>query len=366
MATKDKKILPDDPPTGTGVQGEVATQSPQTQPATTTPTVVQGEQKSIVGTTNSDGETIQNEAGDFSIRDNKNLWSRALQNVDDTAIQGVINDVQQSSGRPTQALSMHDPLAKLGQKVTGQVEANQAAQAKAQKEAEEKEAERLAMRDIRQALEEQYHIESDEERAAREKNERRAKLFASIGDGISALSDMYFSTQGAPMVHDPASGMSERLRQRYEKLDAERKANEAAYQHEYLRQLEQMRRDKKDAAAAALEAEYRRSQIDANKALAEQRGMQARNSTTRTDAYADSIENRNANNTRRTDAYVSGVENQNKNRDARTQQAAQRAANSGRGGRSTGSGTRRRTGRGNTSGTQTRNNGGLGTNPRGL
>ena len=37
MATKEKKILlPDDPPTGTGVQGEVATQSPQTQPAAMT------------------------------------------------------------------------------------------------------------------------------------------------------------------------------------------------------------------------------------------------------------------------------------------------------------------------------------------
>lgn len=368
MATKNNP-LPVRPDDNFGQQGKIGqARQPQAQTPNAPDDVTSQPQTPapVVGSTNSDGETIQNEEGDFSIRDNKNLWSRALQNVDDTAIQGVINDVQQSSGRPTRALSMHDPLANLNQKVAGQVEANQAAQEKAQKEAEEKEAERLSIRDMKEALEKQYHIESDAERAAREKNERRAKLFASIGDGISALSDLYFSTQGAPMVHDPASGMSERLRQRYEKLDAERKANEAAYQREYLRQLEQMRRDKKDAAAAALEAEYRRSQIDANKALAEQRGMQAHNSTTRTDAYVDSVKNRNANNTRRTDAFVSRTENQNQNNNARTQLAAQRAANSGRGGRSTGSGTRRRTGRGNTSGTQTRNNGGLGTNPRGL
>lgn len=370
MATKNNP-LPVRPDDNFGQQGKIGqARQPQAQTPNAPDDVTSQPQTPapVVGSTNSDSETILNEEGDFTMPKHQSTYD-FIQNLSPDIV-GAVNQAVRDAGRaveasrrPTSALGLRDPLNNgLAQRVQTQAEENK----KKQDERDEAEAERLSFEQMREALRKEYGIESDEERAAREKNERRAKLFASIGDGISALSDLYFSTQGAPMVHDPASGMSERLRQRYEKLDAEYKANEAAYQREYRRQLEQMRRDKKDAAAAALEAEYRRSQIDANKALAEQRGMQAHNSTTRTDAYVDSVKNRNANNTRRTDAFVSRTENQNQNNNARTQLAAQRAANSGRGGRSTGSGTRRRTGRGNTSGTQTRNNGGLGTNPRGL
>lgn len=347
MATKDKKILlPDDPPTGTGVQGEVATQSPQTQPAQSWDDEYEAEER--------EGRS-QQVAPPTGVSDGQLSTGEQAKREIAIAKQAKRGDIGTENPLIAEMPTSAEQQRRLS--IPGIIGI---------KPPSDDQQQQFTLSGIREALKKQYHIESDAERAAREKNERRAKLFASIGDGISALSDMYFSTQGAPMVHDPASGMSERLRQRYEKLDAERKANEAAYQHGYLRQLEQMQRAKKEAAAAALEAEYRRSQIDANEALAGLRGIQARNSTTRTDAYADSIENRNANNTRRTDAFVSRTENQNQNNNARTQLAAQRAANSGRGGRSTGSGTRRRTGRGNTSGTQTRNNGGLGTNPRGL
>ena len=40
--------------------------------------------------------------------------------------------------------------------------------------------------------------ETEEQKAKREKRERREKLFAAIGDGLSALSNVYFTTKGAP------------------------------------------------------------------------------------------------------------------------------------------------------------------------
>lgn len=311
MATKEKKILlPDDPPTGTGVQGEVATQSPQTQPAATTTPTWEDEY---------DNEEKEATTGKQA--------ERELDTAKLAAIRGV-------PGIHTPSSLLTTSTEEKPQ-ITGGI-----------KPPSDDMQQRFTLSGMREALEKQYHIESDAERAAREKNERRAKLFASIGDGISALSDMYFSTQGAPMVHDPASGMSERLRQRYEKLDAERKANEAAYQHEYLRQLEQMRREKQAAAAAELQERRHGETLAEQKRHNEEMEKIARD---RGKAYASGVDNQNQNRT-------SSTENQNKNRDARTQQAGQRVANgsggtgrrggsnrsgnSGRGGHSTGSGGR--------------------------
>lgn len=283
MATKNNP-LPVRPDDNFGQQGKIGqARQPQAQTPNAPDDVTSQPQTPapVVGSTNSDGETILNEEGDFTMPKHQSTYD-FIQNLSPDIV-GAVNQAVRDAGRaveasrrPTSALGLRDPLANLNQKVAGQVEANQAAQAKAQKEAEEKEAERLSIRDMKEALEKQYHIESDEDRAAREKNERRAKLFASIGDGISALSDLYFSTQGAPMVHDPASGMSERLRQRYEKLDAERKANEAAYQREYLRQLEQMQRAKKEAAAAALEEKKFKLAEDREARMLEQSNLQSR------------------------------------------------------------------------------------------
>lgn len=55
-----------------------------------------------------------------------------------------------------------------------------------------------------------------------EKKQRRDKMFAAIGDGISALSNLYFTTKGAPNSYDPKQSMSERTREMYDKINKDR------------------------------------------------------------------------------------------------------------------------------------------------
>lgn len=63
---------------------------------------------------------------------------------------------------------------------------------------------------------------TEEQKKAEEKKHRRNKIFAAIGDGVSALSNLFFTTQYAPnMYNKGAKGMSEREQIRYDKLMSE-------------------------------------------------------------------------------------------------------------------------------------------------
>lgn len=68
-----------------------------------------------------------------------------------------------------------------------------------------------------------------EEEEKERKKQKREQLFAAIGDGISALSNLYFTTQYAPNMYAPMKTQSARVRNRWEKLAAERNANMKAY-----------------------------------------------------------------------------------------------------------------------------------------
>ncbi len=59
-----------------------------------------------------------------------------------------------------------------------------------------------------------------EEQAALDKKRRRDALFAAIGDGVSALSNLYFTTKGSPSA-DQSKSLSKAIRDRDEKEDKE-------------------------------------------------------------------------------------------------------------------------------------------------
>ena len=61
------------------------------------------------------------------------------------------------------------------------------------------------------------------------KKQRRDELFAAIGDGISALSNLYFTSQYAPNMYTGKNTMSERTRIRYDKLLKDRDEKKTAY-----------------------------------------------------------------------------------------------------------------------------------------
>lgn len=72
-----------------------------------------------------------------------------------------------------------------------------------------------------------YTPPTAEEIEKEKKKQRRNEIFAAIGDGVMALSNLFFTTQGAPNMYTGKNTMSERTKIRYDKLmkDLEEKNN---------------------------------------------------------------------------------------------------------------------------------------------
>lgn len=88
--------------------------------------------------------------------------------------------------------------------------------------------------------------ETPEEKAAREKREKRETMFAAINDGISALSNLFFTTRYAPNSYDPSKGMSAVTKDRWEKLRKEREARRKEYNDGYWRAVMMDREKERD------------------------------------------------------------------------------------------------------------------------
>lgn len=83
---------------------------------------------------------------------------------------------------------------------------------------------------------EPYKEPTKEELEKERKKEKRERLFAAIGDGISALSNLFFTTQYAPNMYDPNKETnSERVENYWTKLRDEREANRRRYVDGYLK-----------------------------------------------------------------------------------------------------------------------------------
>lgn len=81
------------------------------------------------------------------------------------------------------------------------------------------------------------HEETPEQKANREKKERTKARIAALGDGLRALSNIYFSTKGAKVVHNPESDISKVVNKRKEYMDAQREKNQAAWLAGYQRAM---------------------------------------------------------------------------------------------------------------------------------
>lgn len=90
---------------------------------------------------------------------------------------------------------------------------------------------------------------------------RRMEMMAAIGDGISAISSLYQTTQGAPVTYTPGRDMSEAMRQRYDRLTAQRKADSDKYLN-YLRVQQAREQAEENQEYRRQMAEYRQQQLD--------------------------------------------------------------------------------------------------------
>lgn len=74
-----------------------------------------------------------------------------------------------------------------------------------------------------------YKPMSPEDVTKEQKRQKRDMVFSAIGDGISALANLYFTSQGAPNAYDPKTSMSAKTRSYWDKLTKEREANAYRY-----------------------------------------------------------------------------------------------------------------------------------------
>lgn len=91
--------------------------------------------------------------------------------------------------------------------------------------------------------------EGADDRAKREKRETRRRLMAAIGDGLSAMSNLWFTHRGAPNMYTAKEGMEPKLRERYDKLRKEREADDKEYWSRYMGMLK-LDEDRKDKGIA--------------------------------------------------------------------------------------------------------------------
>lgn len=112
--------------------------------------------------------------------------------------------------------------------------------------------------------------ETVEQKERREKRERTKARIAAIGDGLRALSNIYFATKGAKVVHNPESDISKVVNKRKEYVDAQREKNRAAWLAGYQRAMALDEEARKNDLTLAEQMRYHDMQNENNKTKADQ------------------------------------------------------------------------------------------------
>lgn len=89
------------------------------------------------------------------------------------------------------------------------------------------------------------NLESDDEKKKREKTERARRIISAVGDGLSALSNLYFTTQYAPSSYNPENSLTKSTLASIEKAKKDREVNETKYYsaQDRLAKLQQLRQN---------------------------------------------------------------------------------------------------------------------------
>ena len=115
---------------------------------------------------------------------------------------------------------------------------------------------------------EQY--ETAEQKERREKKERTKARIAAIGDGLRALSNIYFATKGAKVAHNPESDITKVVNKRKEYMDAQREKNRSAWLTGYQKAMALDEEARKNDLTLAEQIRYHNMLNENNKTKAEQ------------------------------------------------------------------------------------------------
>lgn len=86
-----------------------------------------------------------------------------------------------------------------------------------------------------------------EEKAAQQKRQRNRQIINAVGDGISALANLYYTNRSGVNAYDPSTSLTKAAKERYDKLLAQQREDEERYKELAYR-----------SGAADIEAAYRR------------------------------------------------------------------------------------------------------------
>ena len=98
--------------------------------------------------------------------------------------------------------------------------------------------------------------ETEEQKKKRLKRERTNAIIASVGDGLRALSNMYFATKNAKVNHNPEQDMSAAMLKRKQLLDTQIDKNRAAWLRGYQKAQELDENARKNDMTAAEAVRY--------------------------------------------------------------------------------------------------------------
>lgn len=91
-----------------------------------------------------------------------------------------------------------------------------------------------------------YKPPTPEELEKERKKQKREAIFAAIGEGISAMSNLYFTTQYAPNAFDPSKGMAATTKARFDQLKKDREDNQRQYMDGFMRAMKWVADDARD------------------------------------------------------------------------------------------------------------------------
>ena len=143
---------------------------------------------------------------------------------------------------------------------------------------------------------------SPEEEERQRKRERSRAILSAIGDGVSALSNLYHTSKYAPDMSTPDSSLSGKAKERYDRFTQIRRENEARYNNAILRarqgdyEMNMKEREiaRKEAADAAKDAREAKRYEEQAKAKLEEIGIRRAQAQTAADKAAADAEYKKA------------------------------------------------------------------------
>lgn len=115
---------------------------------------------------------------------------------------------------------------------------------------------RMSYADMFKAMYGNGEEETEEQKKKRLKRERTNAIISSVGDGLRALSNMYFATKNAKVNHNPEQDMSATMLKRKQLLDTQREKNRAAWLNGYQKAQELDENARKNDMTAAEAVRY--------------------------------------------------------------------------------------------------------------